>query len=228
MVLWRTAAGCVWNLLCVARAALNFGVSPCSRTRARRARRYNSAIGAARTRSVRNFGRSPLDGEPGFPGVEPGILGWSQAPPGEPGSTPNRPAPPQNSARLPGSPRGVEPGSPTRGSPAPPDWGAAAPHPGESGSPAPHSAEPRSGARRWRHQQPSHVSHSRPRTSRLGRPRGAGHRQWSGLLVKVARCACSPDYTLLVIVPLAHPLLASAEAGTFLEAALPCRYPDQF
>ena len=156
-------------------------------------------------------------------------------------STPNRPAPPQNSARLPGSPRGVdrvwsraphwlpnagEPGSPR----FTPDWGAAAPHPatppGESGSSAPHSAEPRSGARDVGATSSPAMSVTAANGRSLWGARVVQviHREWSRA-ARQARCApAQTTVTLLVmIVPLAHPLLASAEAGTFLEAALPCR-----
>ena len=203
--------------------------------------------------------------------------GWSRAfwvEPGYTGGARFHPKPPAGSTPKFGSaprlPAGVEPGSPTRGSPAPPGLPpiypggllsvscvthysfvrsfvppigeprlptlsptlgsrGARPGPCEWYPGAQLASSPLGGAeerspRRWRHQQPSHVSHSRQRTIRLGRPRGAGNPQWSRA-ARQARCApAQTTVTLLVmIVPLAHPLLASAEAGTFLEAALPCR-----
>ena len=139
-----------------------------------------------------------------------GGAGLPMGSPNQPGSTPKCPAPPL------GSP------APHVGSPA----GSRRLPPGKPGSP-PGSRLPR---RRSRGAEPdvgatssrSHVTAAHRRA--VGRPRGPGHRQWSRAARQSRRT--SPDYTLLVIVPLAHPLLASAEAGTFLELYL--ADPDQF
>ena len=172
-------------------------------------------MGAAReTRSARNFGRSraaPLSmGSRASQGwsrafwVEQGSTGGARLHPKPPGSTPKFGSAP----RLPaGCGQGVEPGSPlapqrggarlppiyprlgSRGSPpCHPPWGV-----GELSSPL-GGAEERS-PRRWRHQQPSHVSHSRQRTIPLGRPRGAGNPQRVEPGCSSSSMCASPDYS---------------------------------